>query len=114
MTTSPRKRNPRPKLKKINTSSRHQWQSIIKDVDKENVPIRLLQSLTVNLVDGTEIKINVKDLIQEGNDPDMLEKALNRKLDELDNYIKDIDFFISLDAVADAVQPITDEILKDL
>ncbi len=114
MTTSPQKRKPRPKLKKINISSRQNWQNIIKDVDKDNVPIRLLQSMTVNLVDGTTININVKDLINEGNDPDMIEKALNKKLDELDNYIKDIDFYINLDAVADAVQPITDQILKDL
>lgn len=114
MTTSPRKRKPRQKLKKINTSSRHQWQSIIRDVDKDNVPIRLLQSLTVNLIDGTQISINVLDLIKDGNDPDTLEVALNRKLDELDQYIKDIDFFINLDAVADTVQPITDQILKDL
>jgi len=70
--------------------------------------------MTVNLVDGTTININVKDLINEGNDPDVIEKALNKKLDELDNYIKDIDFYINLDAVADAVQPITDQILKDL
>jgi len=70
--------------------------------------------MTVNLVDGTTININVKDLIKEGNDPDMIEKALNKKLDELDSYIKDIDFYINLDAVADAVQPITDQILKDL
>lgn len=114
MTTSPQKRKPRPKLKKINISSRQNWQNIIKDVDKDNVPIRLLQSMTVNLVDGTTININVKDLINEGNDPDVIEKALNKKLDELDNYIKDIDFYINLDAVADAVQPITDQILKDL
>lgn len=114
MTTSPQKRKPRPKLKKINISSKQNWQNIIKDVDKDNVPIRLLQSMTVNLVDGTTININVKDLINEGNDPDVIEKALNKKLDELDNYIKDIDFYINLDAVADAVQPITDQILKDL
>ncbi|NBR62152.1 MAG: hypothetical protein EBT86_11070 [Actinobacteria bacterium] len=114
MTTSPRKRKPRPKLKKINTSSRQQWQSIIKDVDKENVPIRLLQRLTVNLIDGTQISINVLDLINEGNDPDNLEVALNRKIDELDQYIKDIDFYINLDAVAETIQPITDQILKDL
>lgn len=114
MTTSPQKRKPRPKLKKINISSKQNWQNIIKDVDKDNVPIRLLQSMTVNLVDGTTININVKDLLNEGNDPDVIEKALNKKLDELDNYIKDIDFYINLDAVADAVQPITDQILKDL
>lgn len=114
MTTSPRKRKPRQKLKKINTSSRKQWQSIIRDVDKDNVPIRLLQSLSVNLIDGTQITINIHDLITEGNDPEQLEKMLNKKLEELDQYIHDIDFYIDLDAVADTVQPITDQILKDL
>lgn len=114
MTTSPRKRNLRPKLKKINTSSRHQWQNIIKDIEKENVPIRLLQSMVINLIDGTQINILVKDLIKDGNDPDMLESLLNKRINDLDQYIKDIDFYINIDAVADAVQPITDKILKDL
>lgn len=111
---SPRKRKPRSKLKKINTSVKHQWQSILNDIDTDNIPIRLLQSVTVNLIDETRVNINVRALLDEGNDPDQLEIALRKKFDELDDYITDVDFYISIDAIAEAVQPITDQILKDL
>lgn len=112
--TNPRKRSPRPKLKKINTSSRSQWQGILKEIDTDNIPIRLLDSILVNLIDGTVVKINVCELISQGHDPDELEKSLRGKIDALDHIIKDVDFYISIDAVAKTVQPLTDEILKDL
>lgn len=112
--TNQRKRSQRPKLKKINTSSRAQWQGILKDIDKDNIPVRLLDSIQVNLIDGTVVKINIKELISQGHDPDELERSLRKRIDDLDHIIKDVDFFISIDAVADVVQPLTDEILKDL
>jgi hypothetical protein len=53
-------------------------------------------------------------LLAEGNDPETLDRALKTKMRDLDHIIKDVDFFINVDAVADAVQPLTDQILKDL
>ena len=83
-------------------------------VDKDEIPIGLLLSITVNLIDGSKVKIDVKELINEGNDPDMLEELLDKKLREMDAYIEDIDFYINIDDVARTVQPITDHILKNL
>jgi hypothetical protein len=39
---------------------------------------------------------------------------LDSKLKALDHIIEDVDFFVSIDDVVNTVQPITDEILKDL
>jgi hypothetical protein len=47
-------------------------------------------------------------------DPDDLEYDIKAKLQALDNIINDIDFFISVKAVARVVQPATDELLKNL
>lgn len=112
--TNPPKRKPRSKLKKINTSTRQHWQRILKDIDTDHIPINLLQTITVNLIDDTKITINVQELLAEGNDPETLDRALRTKMRDLDHIIKDVDFFINVDAVADAVQPLTDKILKDL
>jgi hypothetical protein len=53
-------------------------------------------------------------LLNEGNDPDELEEMLKIKLEALDYIIEDMDFYISVKAVAQMVQPATDELLKNL
>jgi hypothetical protein len=104
----------KPKSKRLNLNSKSQWESILKSVEKKEIPINFLESVAVNLSDGTIVNINIKELIDEGNDPDVLEKMLKTKLAALDYIIDDIDFYISVSAVQKAVQPATDELLKNL
>ena len=107
-------KKPRQKSKRLNLSTKAQWESILKSVEKKEIPITLLESVAVNLTDGTIVNINIKELLDEGNDPDILEKMLKTKLSALDYIIEDIDFYISVAAVQQAVQPVTDELLKNL
>ena len=102
-----------PKSKRLNLSSKAQWESILKRVEKKEVPIAMLNSLTVNLRDGTVVNINIRELLDEGNDPDELELMIKHKLKALDKFIDDIDFYISVTAVQKMVQPATDELLKN-
>ena len=111
--TLPRKPK-KPRSKKINVGVRQQWESILKSVTKEEVPVDLLESLTVNLLDGTKVNVDVKDLMSTGHSPRDIEKKINEKLEALDSLIVDVDFFISIDAVVNTVQPITDQLLKKL
>lgn len=104
----------RPKLKRLNVTIREKWNKIIKDVEKREVPVTLLDSISVNLIDGTIIDINIKELLQDGMTPDEIEQILNEKLTELDRIIKEVDFFVNVDDVANTVQPITDNFLKNL
>ena len=107
-------KKPRQKSKRLNLSSKAQWEAILKSVEKKEIPITLLESVSVNLTDGTIVNINIRELLEEGNDPDELEKMLKIKLTALDYIIEDIDFYISVKAVAKVVQPATDELLKNL
>lgn len=107
-------KKPRPKSKRLNLNTKSQWESILKSVEKKEVPIQMLNSLAVNLRDGSTVNINIKELLDEGNDPDELEITIKQKLKALDNIITDIDFYISVSAVQKIVQPATDEILKNL
>jgi hypothetical protein len=116
--TQPLPKKPRkpkqPKSKKVNVSVRSQWEAILKSVTKEEVPVEMLESLTVNLVDGSKVNIDIRELLTEGYKPREIEEHINSHLDQLDDMIDDVDFFISIDSVAKTVQPITDEILKNL
>lgn len=108
------KKPKKSRSKKINVSTRQQWEAILKQVTKEEVPVELLQSLTVNLVDGTKVNIDIKELIVQGRKPKDIERQINDRLESLDDMIVDVDFFICIDSVAKAVQPVTDEVLKHL
>jgi hypothetical protein len=102
------------KAKKLNLNKRKSWTDIVNDVDKREVPITVLQEIKVLLIDGTIISINVKDLIAEGQDPHEIEAMLDEKFNELDQYIKTVDFFVDIEKVKDTVQPETDKVLKGL
>ena len=107
----PRKK---PQSKRINIDSRDRWKSILKTVSKDEVPVAMIQTVTVNLIDGTRVEIDIRELIAEGYDNDEIESMLNNRLKKLDEIIKDVDFFINIDSVASTVQPVTDDILKNL
>lgn len=103
------------KSRRLRITKKAKWEKILRDVDKTQVPITCLEAIEVNLVDGTIVKIDVTELIEEHNyDADLVEEMINSRLESLDYIIRDVDFFINLDNVADSVQPLTDELLKNL
>jgi septum formation inhibitor MinC len=53
-------------------------------------------------------------LIDDGQDPEEIEALLDDKFNQLDQYIENVDFFVDIDKVVNAVQPETDKVLKNL
>ena len=104
----------RPKSKRLNLNRKDQWEKLLKEVNKEQVPIGVLRYITVNLKDGTSVDVNIAEMLEDGAEPAFVEKLINSKLEALDDVIKDVDFHISVDAVSKVVQPFTDQLLKDL
>jgi hypothetical protein len=107
---------PRKQLrsKKITLNRNKSWKDIVEGVDKKEVPIEILQEIEVKLVDGTNIIIDIKKLINDGMDPVEIEGLLDDKFNELDAYIDNVDFLIDIDKVVNTVQPETDKVLKGL
>lgn len=104
----------RKKSKRIKINERERWEQIVKGINKKEIPVTLLDHVVVNLMDGTQVAVNIRELLDEGNDPDELEQMLNSRLDALNSIIKDVDFHINLDSVAKTVQPVTNDLLKNL
>ena len=113
MTEKPKKPQQR-KSKRLNLNKKKQWELILNGVDKREVPVTCLESITVILTDGTKVNVNISELINEGNQPDEVEFMINARLDTLNEFIEDIEYFINVDSVAKTIQPITDNILKNL
>ena len=110
----PKKPRPKSKRLKLTITERDKWKQILKDVEKAEAPVSVLHTITVNLKDGTSVEINVQELLAEGLTPEYLEAEINQKLQDLDHVIEDVDFLISIEHVAKAVQPFTDLLLKNL
>lgn len=104
----------KPRSRRINVDVRERWKQILKTVSKDEVPITFLEGVNVNLVDGTIVSIDITQLLAEGHDPDQIKDELNERLRKMDELIKDVDFFISIEVVSKTVQPMTDELLKSL
>ena len=104
----------RQKSKRLNLNRKDQWEKLLKEVSKEQIPISVLRYITVNLKDGTSVDVNIAEMIEEGAAPEFVEKLINKKLADLDDIIKDVDFHISVDSVAKVIQPFTDNLLKNL
>jgi hypothetical protein len=104
----------RPKSKRLNLNIKAQWEHLLKEISKEQVPVGVLNCLTVNLKDGTSVNVNIAEMLEQGADPETVESVINNKLKKLDVYISDVDFHISIDSVAKTIQPFTDKLLKDL
>ena len=103
-----------PRSKRLNLNRKDQWEKLLKEVNKEQVPIAVIRYITVNLKDGTAVDVNIAEMLEEGADPEYVEKLINSKLTALDDVIQDVDFHISVDSVAKVVQPFTDQLLRDL
>jgi hypothetical protein len=115
MSQKNQKRGAARRSKRLRITKKAKWEKILSDVDKTLVPVTCLEGIEVNLIDGTTVRIDIVQLLEEdGLDPDTVEDMINNRLEALDNIIRDVDFFINLDNVADSVQPLTDEILKNL
>jgi len=104
----------KPKSKKLTLNPKTTWKNILKDVDKQEVPIHVLEKLMVYLKDGTIITVDIKKLLSEGADPTEVEDHVQSRLTDLDMYIDNVDFFVDIDLVERTVQPETDRILSKL
>ena len=100
--------------KKLNLNIKKRWQDIVRGVDKKEVPVDVLQRIVVKLIDGTDLSIDIKQLLADGQHPDDIEDLLNSKFADLDEFIETVDFFIDIDKVVNTVQPETDKVLKNL
>lgn len=114
MSQKPEKPPRKNKQLKLTITERDKWRQILKDIEKDEAPVSVLKSITVNLIDGTKVKINIQEMLSEGSTPEDLEIDINDRLHRLDEIIKSVEFFISVEHVAKAVQPATDILLKNL
>lgn len=91
-----------------------QWEHIIEEVNKTEVPLECIKKVVIRLNDRRQKTINLATLKRQGLDLEELETVLTRTLIDLGDTVRDIDFVVDVQAVAKLVQPETDRLLKDI
>lgn len=90
------------------------WEHILEDVEKNKIPIQFIKKLILKLDGKRQQTINIEKFLSQGLEPEQIEEAIERKLNELDDLIVSVEFVLNVQSIADAVQPATDHFLKDL
>lgn len=91
-----------------------QWERILADVNKTDVPLECIKKVLVKLTGGRQKTINIHSLRKQGLDLVEVEHMLTRFINEHDHEIRDMDFVIDVESVANLVQPETDKLLGRL
>ena len=91
-----------------------QWERILADVNKTDVPLECIKKVVVKLTGGRQKTINVHTLLKQGMELEEVETMLTRFFTENDREIRDVDFVVDIRAVANLVQPETDKLLGKL
>ena len=58
------------------------WEHILEDVEKNKIPVEFIKKLIIKLQGKKQQTINIQKFLSQGLDPDQIEEAVSRKLDE--------------------------------
>lgn len=98
----------------LNLDFLDQWEHILADVVKTDVPLECIKKVVIKLAGGKQKTINVHTLLKQGMELEEVESMLTRFFNENDHQIRDVDFVVDISSVANIVQPETDKLLGKL
>ena len=90
------------------------WEHILEDVEKNKIPVQFIKKLIIKLEGKRQQTINIEKFLNQGLNPEQIEDAVSRKLQELDELIVSVEFILNVQSIADTVQPETDKLLGKL
>jgi len=98
----------------LNEDQLRHWEHIIAEASKTDVPLECIKKVLIKLRGGRQRTVNVTILKKQGLSIDEIGVVLTRTLDELNDSIRDVDFVIDIQMVAEILQPTTDKLLEKL
>jgi hypothetical protein len=98
----------------LNDDLHNRWERIISEVNKTDVPLECIKKVVIKLTGGRQKTINLQTLQRQGVGLEEIEAILTRTFAAYDKEIRDVDFVVDAEAVADMVQPETDKLLKGM
>ena len=90
------------------------WENIVNAVDKDHCPISCVKKVIFKTNDRRQKSINLRTLRKQGIDDDSIESAVSTFISENEENIVSMELVLDVEAIAAAVQPETDKLLKGM
>ena len=90
------------------------WEDIINEVNSTDIPLECIKKAVIKFKGGSQKTINLNTLRKQGLDWEEIETVVTRTINEASDSIRDVEFVVDINAVAELVQPETDKLLKKL
>ncbi len=90
------------------------WENIVNDVDKDHCPISCVKKVVFKTHDRRQKSINLRSLRKQGIDNDSIETVVSNFITENEKHIVSMELVLDVEAIAAAVQPETDKLLKGM
>lgn len=90
------------------------WEQIVNDVDKDHCPISCVKKVIFRTKDRKQKTINLRQLRGQGIDDESIERAVGTFIEENEGNIQDMELVLDVEAVAEIIQPQTDQLLKGM
>jgi hypothetical protein len=98
----------------LNDDFLSKWEHIVNDVNKTDVPLECIKKVVIKFHGGRQQTVNLHSLLKQGLGLEDIEALLNRTFTERNDEIRDVDFVVDINSVAELVQPETDKLLGKL
>ena len=90
------------------------WDLIVNDVEKTKIPVEFIKKLILKLRDRRQRTVIIQSLASQGYSSEEIEDIVTEKIQEYNHELINIEFVLDIQGIADAVQPETDRMLKNL
>ena len=98
----------------LNDNFLESWERIVNDVDKEHCPLSCVKKVVFRTNTRRQKTINLKTLRNQGFDDDSIEAAVSQFITENEDVILSMELVLDVEAVAEIIQPHTDNLLKGI
>lgn len=90
------------------------WEQIVKEVDKEHVPVECIGKVVFSLEGKKKKTINFKTLKRQNLTVDEIDQLVQRYIENNEETIRNMEFILDVCAVAALVEPETNKLLKGI
>lgn len=89
------------------------WNHLLSDIDMDQVPLRFVEKISVNLENNETVDFNISNLFNEKVPVRQIEKKIQKFLDKHQDRVDGVDFHLNVKAVADTVTKKVSKILDN-
>jgi len=90
------------------------WEQLIQEVDMEDVPLELIERITVDLVTGKTLEFNIQELFAQGLSTSEIQLYVQEEIRDTHVSVASVIYHVHIRNVASKTEKLTQDLLKDI